>query len=111
MSFFRFLLLRKFSEIALWLRISGVSQPQKNPLNLQGEFGGRILAISEKSTNSQSTFHSTKKTKACSKKILPFKGAGTGEGHNRLFSPKTPPGIFFGISFGDWRVSWYSVEK
>ena len=30
MSFFRFLLLEKFSEIALWLRISRVSQPQKN---------------------------------------------------------------------------------
>jgi hypothetical protein len=39
MSFFRFLLIGKFSEIALCLKISRVSHPRKNPLNLQGEMG------------------------------------------------------------------------
>ena len=39
MSFFRFTVVGKFSEIAKWLRISRVSQPQKNPANLKGEFG------------------------------------------------------------------------
>jgi hypothetical protein len=32
-------LLENFSEIALWLRISRVSQPKKNPANSQGELG------------------------------------------------------------------------
>jgi hypothetical protein len=39
MSFIRFPVIGKFSEIAPWLRISRLSQPKKNPANLQGEFG------------------------------------------------------------------------
>jgi hypothetical protein len=38
-AFFGEYLVGKFSEIALWLRISRVSQPKKNPAILQGEFG------------------------------------------------------------------------
>ena len=39
MSFFRFPVIGKFLEIALWLRISRISRPKKNPENLQGELG------------------------------------------------------------------------
>ena len=64
MSFFRFLLLGKFSEIALWLRISRVSQPQKNPANLKGEFGD--------SCNRQEIGQILRQHFILGKKILPF---------------------------------------
>ena len=63
----------KFSEIALRLRISRVSQPQKNPLNSYGESGGRILAKAAKFCKfSVNILFYQKKTKACSEIILPF---------------------------------------
>ena len=39
MSFFRFPVIGIFSDIALWLRISRVSIPKKNPADWQGELG------------------------------------------------------------------------
>jgi hypothetical protein len=66
------LLIRKFSEIALWLRISRVSQPQKNPANLQGEFGDFCKSCDSLQILSPH-FILPKKTKPSSKKILPFR--------------------------------------
>ena len=43
--FFKFPVIGKFSEIRLWLRISRVSQPKKNPANFQGEFIGKFSEI------------------------------------------------------------------
>ena len=68
MSFFRFPVLKIFSEISLWLRISRVSQPQKNAVPKIFRENLAILAIIEKSANSQSTFNSAQKK---NKSLLP----------------------------------------
>jgi hypothetical protein len=77
MSFFRFPVIGKFSEIALWLRISRVSQPKKilqtcreNWAILSGNY--EILQILSKH------FILTKKSKPFSQKILQFKPGRNG---------------------------------
>ena len=59
MVFFGFAVIGKFSEIALWLRISRVSQPKKTPQICRENCA--ILKKLQNSTNSKPTFHPPKK--------------------------------------------------
>jgi hypothetical protein len=61
MSFFRFLLQEKFGEIALWLRISRVSQPKKNAVPKIRRENWAILEKLQDSANFRETFYSTQK--------------------------------------------------
>jgi hypothetical protein len=70
MSFFRFYPLRKFSEIALWLRISRVSQLKKNAVPQIRKENWAILEQLQDLANSKPTFHSTQKSKSLFQKNL-----------------------------------------
>ena len=72
MSFFRFLLLGKLSEIALWLRISRVSQPQKNAVPEIRVENRAILEKLQDSANFRETFNSTERNKSLLPKNLTF---------------------------------------
>ena len=61
MSFFRFLLLGKFSEIALCLKISRVSDPKKNAVPEIRRQNWAILEKLQDSAKSKPKFFSTKK--------------------------------------------------
>ena len=84
MSLFRFPEIAKFSEIAQWLRISRVSQPQKKSRKFAGRIR-RFLRNCEIGQILRKYFILLKKTKRCSKKILQFRGeVGLGLAWNSL---------------------------